>query len=839
MATIDDLLTELRAHSNLLQSQVTNLDALNTTMARSGGGPAGGGDSGRRDLDNSYRFLSTSSGGLAQKLVRYGQQSDAGFSRLSTGLSTFQKSIADGTKGFNNTLKASGDRFTQELISGETTAQEFSRSIQDNIKALREMRNAGDITTEQFKEYRLQLYALQSTTMATVKATETVGKAFSGFTSVIDGAGKVAGAIQSGGEGIGASAKIAQLGMSGLASGAEKVGGLLKSLGPLGAMAGPYGAAIGGAVTILGAVIEQFGAGTKEVIEKSFPILEAQTTRLYNAFQTASSAGAMFGDGLTGITQASLDAGMGTVEFTKILKDNSADLATAVGGVTGGARAIAKASKEMELSGVRQELANFGISIGEQNSLLAQTMGAMRRTGQSFNTETLAKTTAQYAKDLKLIADITGEDAKTREKAAAEASNTLQFQMELNKLAPDQKKQVEASVAAMGPENAKMFREMVVSGGQLISEETNTLAMMMPGMANQVTALYENFKRGNTGVEATFTTMASFSDQIKREGAQFGADFALALQAGVSDPLSKAAASALTVYNDAVKITPETVQTVLTEFKKIKDETDPAAKNITEMALQSQKFAALLDQKTLPVIGKFASLVAEFNGKIIQAIAEFDRMMGNRNRTSDDPAVAATERELNQARARLQANQNTPVVRNDTGQIVEDQRTQAQMDVVEQQRKLDMQHRNRDAFLTGQTFDQDPGNADGGIVTGDIKGYLAKLHGTEAVLPLENKEAMVKIKTSLFGDSDREIEKSMREISSSNAAMINELYSSLKSEPATNYKSEQTAMLESMIRPNMQTQDRMMEVMTNKFDEMISLLKDVSNHTELTSSRVA
>ena len=834
MATIDDLLTELRAHSNLLQSQVTNLDALNTTMARSGGGPAGGGDSGRRDLDNSYRFLSTSSGGLAQKLVRYGQQSDAGFSRLSTGLSTFQKSIADGTKGFNNTLKASGDRFTQELISGETTAQEFSRSIQDNIKALREMRNAGDITTEQFKEYRLQLYALQSTTMATVKATETVGKAFSGFTSVIDGAGKVAGAIQSGGEGIGASAKIAQLGMSGLASGAEKVGGLLKSLGPLGAMAGPYGAAIGGAVTILGAVIEQFGAGTKEVIEKSFPILEAQTTRLYNAFQTASSAGAMFGDGLTGITQASLDAGMGTVEFTKILKDNSADLATAVGGVTGGARAIAKASKEMELSGVRQELANFGISIGEQNSLLAQTMGAMRRTGQSFNTETLAKTTAQYAKDLKLIADITGEDAKTREKAAAEASNTLQFQMELNKLAPDQKKQVEASVAAMGPENAKMFREMVVSGGQLISEETNTLAMMMPGMANQVTALYENFKRGNTGVEATFTTMASFSDQIKREGAQFGADFALALQAGVSDPLSKAAASALTVYNDAVKITPETVQTVLTEFKKIKDETDPAAKNIAEMALQSQKFAALLDEKTLPVIGKFASLVAEFNGKIIQAIAEFDRMMGNRTRAATPPPPALPPA------AQIQQN------------LADDQRER--QDRAERERAeatgapkpksaireawddfLGRKPTNVPAVTPG---DSSPDKlAYGGVVNYPRSGQIAELHGTEAVLPLENTEAMAKIKTSLFGSSDSIMNMNSKQLAAAISTM-NDPERKVSRESIIEEIKNQTS-LELARAPAQQSSDRMMEIMTNKFDEMISLLKDVSNHTELTSSRVA
>ena len=87
----------------------------------------------------------------------------------------------------------------------------------------------------------------------------------------------------------------------------------------------------------------------------------------------------------------------------------------------------------------------------------------------------------------------------------------------------------------------------------------------------------------------------------------------------------------------------------------------------------------------------------------------------------------------------------------------------------------------------------------GGISSGPRSGYMATLHGTEAILP-ENL-------TNMLLDSAK-----------ANQTLRDQL-------PSSNVRPDRTEDLLSMLN--------------TKFEDMISLLDDISSHTERTSVRVA
>ena len=150
-ASLDDLLAAL-------QTQNTSLDNMLQTMQRSSGTNTNTAAS-RNDLN--FHLIKTSGSELAKSLTQAYMKTNQATKDYTTGLKTFNKELLDGTKKFNSILKNTGATFTEQLKSGELTAQDFNASINDNIRQLVDFYDYFLITTLQLVLLPLLLF-LQS-----------------------------------------------------------------------------------------------------------------------------------------------------------------------------------------------------------------------------------------------------------------------------------------------------------------------------------------------------------------------------------------------------------------------------------------------------------------------------------------------------------------------------------------------------------------------------------------------------------------------------------------------------------------------------------------------------
>jgi len=184
----------------------------------------------------------------------------------------------------------------------------------------------------------------------------------------------------------------------------------------------PLRMVIGGLGLLGVGISETAGALTKAAIEiQKFFIDELVKTR--KGFEAATSAGASFAGGMGELRNAARDAGLDVGQFGQFIKDNQASLSMMGIGTSAASKRLIGVSKALQDSGLDQQLRNLGYNTQQQLDLIAFT-GSQIGSARLLTTgnKELAATTLEYGKNLRVIADFTGEDAKKRLDKAREQS---------------------------------------------------------------------------------------------------------------------------------------------------------------------------------------------------------------------------------------------------------------------------------------------------------------------------------------------------------------------------------------------------------------------------------
>jgi len=181
-----------------------------------------------------------------------------------------------------------------------------------------------------------------------------------------------------------------------------------------------------------------------------------------------------------------------------------------------GARVMAQGAKAlattMGKSGgtMRDELLALGYTYEEQAGLVAQYGATLKASGQDIKNlapADLAKQTKDYAVNLKVISDITGQDAKKlMDKARSESMRGAM----MNKLDADQRKaflSAHATMSTLGPEMQTALMQMI-SGGTVTD----------PMIAGNAEAM-EMLKKTAEGVNAGSATMTADTQKAMSEAA--------------------------------------------------------------------------------------------------------------------------------------------------------------------------------------------------------------------------------------------------------------------------------------------------------------------------------
>ena len=444
------------------------------------------------------------------------------------------------------------------------------------------------------------------------------------FAALGSGIGKLASDYQSHGKGVGLATTVFETAISAGGAAAKGLSGPVGAAGSALMMLPHPVAKIVGGLGILAGGLLQGAAALSEVAKKALPFLKQELEANIASFQSLSSSGALFGDGLTGMIKAAGEAGLTVTQFDSVVKTNSDSLAQSGLGIT---EASKKMGAALKAGGdpMKKELLNLGFSIEAQAGLVADTMARMRQTGgplQASNAE-VAEQTKKYADNLRLISSITGEDAKAKYKAAQDSANELAFQQKLAGMDEIQRSNIIDSMANMDAATKKAVMETIIFEKAVTTESAGLMAQF-PAFAQQVNESAAAIADGTASAKKQQDINAATQAEIAKQ-AQAATGLAQAAFLGVggaADSLGKAL-SALNVANS--RQTKEATEAARAELEKQKQTEDQRTSAMNDVIIATQMMALEIQSAILDsgVMTGFAKTVDTVTRELLGVIKAF------------------------------------------------------------------------------------------------------------------------------------------------------------------------------------------------------------------------
>ena len=141
-----------------------------------------------------------------------------------------------------------------------------------------------------------------------------------------------------------------------------------------------------------------------------------------STFRTLSSTGAAFGNDMLETRRSAAQMGLSLDEFAGLITNNAGNLAALGGSVTLGAERFKKMNDNIKKSGDFAALKSMGFTVEEVNEGMGDYIDLQRRMGtlQGKSTAELATGSADYLRQIDLLAKVTGKTREEAEKALRE-----------------------------------------------------------------------------------------------------------------------------------------------------------------------------------------------------------------------------------------------------------------------------------------------------------------------------------------------------------------------------------------------------------------------------------
>jgi hypothetical protein len=201
---------------------------------------------------------------------------------------------------------------------------------------------------------------------------------------------------------------------------------------------------LAGAVPVIGGFLKGLNDAAAAALKAANNAFADQLKKNVDALQAYNKSGISFAGGMHEMQMAATNAGLGIKDFADVVNKNKDTLNKL--GLAGGEAAeklsggLGAAAKTIGKSGnsLRTEMFKMGVTYEEQGAVMTSFMANMQVSGKlrGMSDREIAEGTREYAKNLKVISDITGKDAqKLMEQARAESMRGAL----MNKLVGDQK----------------------------------------------------------------------------------------------------------------------------------------------------------------------------------------------------------------------------------------------------------------------------------------------------------------------------------------------------------------------------------------------------------------
>lgn len=409
-----------------------------------------------------------------------------------------------------------------------------------------------------------------------------------------------------------------------MATNIDLAGAAAKTLVDIGAGFGKAASGLLGPWSAAGAgLVDAMSAGTKAAIDFATTILKMANEVMAKEFQKSADAlkgytkvGASFAGGMIEMRNVAHDSGLGIKQLTAAATASSEEIRLAGMTQADGARMMAQGMKGLTTtigksgSNLRDEMLAMGFSYEEQAQIVAQYGAQMKASGvdvRNLAPAELARQTKDYATNLKVISDITGQDAKKlMEKARADSMRGAL----MGKLDKDQQKSFKdahATLMTLGPEAGPKMQQALM---QMLAGGTVT-DPVIAGNAEAMELIKKTAAGVTSGNQDMITTTqsgtAEFADKMRAQG-----ETATSTAALMSSSFSGVGKDMAT-FQDSVRST-STLQTDAAQISKdaaIKqsEAVDPMTEGYKKLTGSMQTFQIQMETMASNALPQYAKIL--------------------------------------------------------------------------------------------------------------------------------------------------------------------------------------------------------------------------------------
>jgi len=574
------------------------------------------------------------------------------------------KSVTDEIKRGSSGMKA----FRGMLEGATKPMKDISDEMSELNKAIKKQQEiidkGGDIEKQRTAQSNVRALESQKVELKKAQVSRNFSAAVSNAavgvgefaTSMAQTAIDMAKGLQAGKEGtevFGAAAKTA----------AESTGKLTENVGQFLQVAGgmlelatffiPGGAIIKG-LRVLGAVImgtgiaaEVLGSKIAKLSGEAIQYLSTEIENSKKAFKDMTSTGAEFAGGMTEMRMEAARAGLDMGQFGEVIKNNREELSSLGLGMADAAKKIAGVSGVLRRDGLDVQLQKLGYSFTEQAGLAADVSAQLQASGRlrSMTDEQVAAATVKYGKDLKILSDITGKDAKkAAEKARTESLKAAVY----GKLDDRQRTALQGVLRTIPEELQKGFLEKIASGGAAITDVATNVAMAANGQIGksfdtlygtviagaddssdaQKIGLREREKMGSSQLKVNKESNALYSASVLKGG---------------NSVIDGATSIANSLTEIGVKTLPGASDKVATEVEAAANNMAALDTSIQELDKEAQRVKVILMEKLSTPMTEYAVTLSKGTKLLDDAIKRLEDMGILKKGTSTGTTVGGEE----------------------------------------------------------------------------------------------------------------------------------------------------------------------------------------------------
>ena len=219
--------------------------------------------------------------------------------------------------------------------------------------------------------------------------------------------------------------------------------------------------------------LSYFASAFKEVpvLGPGFGLLAGSLDYTIEQYKSLSAMGADFGKSMIGMRLASQSAQIPLEDYIRLIKQNNEVLAGLFGTTGRGARELGRLSETIRRN-AGPAMAELGFGFDEINQFTTTYLSRQRAIGSQEYKDSLMATKAvtDYAKQLKILADLTGAEVEELDKGIQARKNDSVLQSYLRTLSSEQRTAMEGAIeglAAMDKQGGEFFKEVLATGGPI------------------------------------------------------------------------------------------------------------------------------------------------------------------------------------------------------------------------------------------------------------------------------------------------------------------------------------------------------------------------------------